>query len=124
MVVAKLTAAEGYLGQVDFAATTNALGQFRFGDLPTGTYTLRIDPQYLQSSGFTSATPTQVTAGVQAARDMPNTDFTLGGGSPGPGPGPGPGGAGDRHPDLPAGAAPLRAACTTIRTTTPPRCWG
>ena len=46
VVSARLTTAEGYLGQVDFAASTNAQGQYRFGDLPTGSYTLRIDPEY------------------------------------------------------------------------------
>src|SRR5262249_19570588 len=44
VVLAKLTAAQGYLGQVDFAASTNAQGQYRFGNLPIGSYTLTIDP--------------------------------------------------------------------------------
>lgn len=82
VVLAKLTAAPGYLGQVDFAASTNAQGQFRFGNLPIGSYTLRIDPTFLQSSGFTASTPPSLTAGVQAAKDSPNANFTLGGGTP------------------------------------------
>src|SRR5438445_8470717 len=38
VVLAHLTAAVGYLGQVDFAASANAQGQYRFGNLPIGSY--------------------------------------------------------------------------------------
>jgi hypothetical protein len=93
VVLAKLTAAQGYLGQVDFATSANAQGQFRFGNLPIGSYTLTIDPTFLQGSGYTSSTPPSLTAGVQAAKDSPNTNFVLGGGtSTNPGNGGGTGG--------------------------------
>src|SRR5262249_46581001 len=70
-----------YLGQVDFAASTNAAGQFRFGDLPIGTYALRIDPDFLKSSGYTGSTPANLTAGGSAAKDTTGINFTLGGGT-------------------------------------------
>src|SRR5207249_2723042 len=52
VVLAHLTAAAGYLGQVDFAASANAQGVYRFGNLPIGSYTLRIDPNFLTTSGY------------------------------------------------------------------------
>ena len=90
VVLAHLTAAVGYLGQVDFAASANAQGVYRFGNLPIGSYTLRIDPNFLTTSGYNGATPPMQTAGVQAATETPGINFKLGGGTPPPGPGPGP----------------------------------
>jgi hypothetical protein len=81
VVAAKLTAAPGYLGQVDFAASTNAQGLYRFGALPVGSYTVTIDPTYLSTSGYNGATPAKQTAGVQAATESSGLNFTLGGGT-------------------------------------------
>src|SRR5439155_9192984 len=87
-----LTATPRYVGQVDFAASTNAQGQYHIDKLPIGSYVLSIYADYLKNSGYTTSTPPTLTAGVQASKDSQNTNFVLGGGgSPGPGPGPGPG---------------------------------
>jgi hypothetical protein len=87
VVQAVLTVAPGYLGQVNFAASTNAQGQYRFGNLPIGGYTVTIPADYLTSSGFNNATPAMQTAGVQASKDSTGVNFVLGGGSTGTGTG-------------------------------------
>jgi hypothetical protein len=81
VVVATLTPPQGYAGPLTFTATTSGEGVFTIGNLPVGSYKLTIDPTFLQGSGYSSSTPPSLTAGVQAGKDTPNTNFVLGGGT-------------------------------------------